>query len=335
MEHIVEFFTNNVPIAYAFALFFCGAAAGSFLNVLIYRLPNDLSILSPPSACPKCGKHIFGLDNLPVLSWVMLGGKCRWCKDPISWRYPSIELLTGILWAILAFQGASYDFGAYQNSAAILAQLVFISCMIAVAFIDFDHQIIPDQISLGGLVAAIGASAVIPSLQIPFNQELASRFASVPQWALGLMGAFLGAAAGGGLVYLIRIIGTVIFRAQLRRAQEKDPEIDSAVGLGDVKLMAFIGAFLGWKAVLVAFFFGTILGSLGGIVDRLRTGTWPEPDRGKARPGIIARIAFRWKSGVAFIPFGPFLCAGAVILLLMRAPIMGWFEMIFSPGLEQ
>jgi leader peptidase (prepilin peptidase) / N-methyltransferase len=334
MDAIFEFFTGCVPAAYALVMFFAGAAVGSFLNVVICRMPHGLSLLSPPSACPQCGKRIFGLDNLPILSWFLLRGCCRRCKQPISFRYPAVEILNALLWAAIAWTHAELPYGPYTNAGLLLAQLLFTSSLVAVVFIDFDHQIIPDEISLGGLVAALVLSGVLPELHIPHHPTLIQQhFPSVAPWAQGLLCGFLGAAVGGGLLYVLRAIGSLAFRKQIRKAQEEDPEVDSAIGLGDVKLMAFVGAFLGWKAILAGFFLGTLIGAVAGSVDKLRTGSWPSAGDPDPPSSALSSLAHRWETGVSIMPYGPFLAVGSLILLLFRKPVIGWFVELFAvPG---
>jgi len=332
MEAILAWFTAHVPAAYAIAMFFCGAAVGSFLNVAIYRLPYEMSLLTPPSACPRCGKRIFGLDNLPIVSWFLLGGRCRACREPLAWRYPFVEFLTACLWAGIAWMDADSDFGRYTNAGILLTHLVFVASLVAITFIDFDHQIIPDEISLGGLFAGLLAVILLPQLHLPHHPEIVRRFGSVNPHVLGLLCAILGAAAGGGLLWLMRFVGTLAFRKQIRRAQETDPEITSAIGLGDVKLMAFAGALLGWKAVLAAFFVGTLVGAVAGIADKLRSGHWPPAATDGAQPGLVGALVYRWQSGNSIMPYGPFLAIGVLALLFLRQPILGWFAGIFAGG---
>ncbi len=201
--------------------FVFGAMIGSFLNVCIYRVPAGKSIINPPSACPNCGQPIKPYDNIPIISFILLGAKCRNCKTPVSWRYPAVEFLTGAL-----FAGIAYTFGA---SIDMLIYVFLVSILITVSFIDLDHQIIPDKITLPGMVIGILLSAL--SL-LPVG------------WQQSLLGFFIG----GGLLYLSAVLSR------------------GGMGGGDIKLAAFMGIFLGWRKILLTLFVGVLLGSIVGVV---------------------------------------------------------------------
>ena len=154
----------SIHAAYAGALFVLGLAAGSFLNVVIYRAPRNMSLVYPPSSCPSCGRRIAGRDNIPVLGWLMLGGRCRSCRRPISWRYPGVELLTGVLWAAEGWRIAGFRFGHYADVFLGMLELLLVSALVATIVIDIDHRIILDEISVGGAVVAVAASPLLPAL---------------------------------------------------------------------------------------------------------------------------------------------------------------------------
>lgn len=317
---------------YAGVLFVVGLVVGSFLNVVIYRAPLGMSIVSPPSSCPACGKRIAARDNVPLFGWLLLGGKCRSCGAPISPRYPLVELATGLLWALAGWRLAGMDAGFVVNVATGLLLLAFVSAMVVTFLVDWDHRIILDEISLGGLGVALVASILLPGLH---HAAAAADFAAhspvldhllgdSPAWLRGLSSSLVGAAFGLGFSLLITVVGNQAFRKQIAQAQRYDPEIDSALGMGDVKLMTFFGAFLGWKGVLFIFIAGSCLGVLAGGVRKYRSG-----DAGGERGWRGMRA--RWRSGDSGIPFGPFLATGAVIYLFWGDPIMNWVKYVFSP----
>ncbi len=242
--------------------FLVGAAIGSFLNVCIHRIPRDESIIKPASRCPGCLKPIRPIDNIPILSFLFLRGRCRACRAPISWRYPLVELLNGLGYVYLAHQ-----FGVTAQS---LVYALLLSSLIVVTFIDLDHQIIPNEITLPGMVVGLLTAAFI-----------------LPQ---GFWNGLIGLALGGGLFYLIADLSHRILKQE-------------GMGGGDIKLIAMIGAFLGWQNVLVTIFIGALLGSAIGIFLIVVRG------RGRRVP----------------IPFGPFLSAGAVISLFWGHDILYWY----------
>jgi leader peptidase (prepilin peptidase)/N-methyltransferase len=201
-----------------------GLIVGSFLNVVIHRLPRGESIVSPPSRCPSCGARVAPFDNVPVVSWLLLGGKCRSCRSPISVRYPIIELSNAVLWALVLRSAPSWGDAA---SGAFL-----VSSCLALLAIDYDHQILPDWITLPGI--AVG---------------LALAFVSVRRTPLE---ALLGAALGAGGLFLLA------FTYEKIAGQE-------GMGLGDVKMLGMIGALLGPTGVVVTLLLGSVSGSLVGL----------------------------------------------------------------------
>lgn len=301
---------------YAAMLFAAGLAVGSFLNVVICRLPFGLSLSHPPSSCPKCGARIMARDNIPVLGWLLLAGKCRRCAAPISWRYPAVELATGLLWAAEGWRLAGMAGGYWANVFTGLLELAFIAAMIVTVLVDWDHRIILDEISLGGLGVALAASALIPSLHRAasaaafdeYHPILALWLGGWPAWSRGLAVSLIGAATGLAFSLGIYFLGNAMFRRRIAEARRHDPEVDSALGMGDVKLMACLGAFLGWEAVWFVFFAASVLGAAAGTIMKLRSGN----------PGGAMGWAGwrnRWASGDSVIPFGPFLAAAALVFL--------------------
>ena len=201
-----------------------GAALGSFLNVLIYRLPEETSIIFPASRCPHCRKAIRFYDNIPVISYILLKGRCRECHEKISFRYPLVELITAVI-SLLLF----WKFGlAFQY----LFSFIFVCALMVITFIDLDHQIIPDVITL-------------PGIPIFF---LAAVFAM----NLRFLDAFLGFLIGGGCLYGIAFVYELVTKRE-------------GMGGGDIKLLAMIGAFLGWQSLLFVLLVSSLLGAVVGI----------------------------------------------------------------------
>jgi leader peptidase (prepilin peptidase)/N-methyltransferase len=266
-----------------------GLTIGSFLNVCIFRLPrNCMSIVKPRSRCPKCLTWIAWYDNLPVVSWTLLGGKCRHCRNPISIRYTLVELLTGALFLYAGYR-ALYLWPHPQDQgmsrvvwvlldpmagARFLVEAWFVSALIVSTFIDFEFRILPDEITLSGVVIGLAASAAFPFLHAGDLMQSAIR---EPHLA-SLAASGLGAVMGGGSIYLVGVLGKWVFRKE-------------AMGFGDVKYMAMIGAVLGWRGVLLTFVIACLMGSIIGIGKYL----------------AVRRMGY--------VPFGPFLSGGALTML--------------------
>ncbi len=227
-------------------VFILGAVVGSFLNVCIVRMPLEKSIVYPSSHCPHCKNPIAWYCNIPLLSYVFLKGKCFTCGKTISFRYFFVELLTS-----LTFVGFYIHF---HLSLLLTAYLVMVCGFIVATFVDFEHRIIPDEISLGGTMAGLLLSGCIPAMH-----EIDR--AVYPGWqahAVSIGQSLLGALVGGGSIYLMGLIGDSIFKKE-------------SMGGGDVKLMAMIGAFLGWKYAVLSFFIAPLFGAVYGIVEKVRT----------------------------------------------------------------
>ena len=222
-----------------------GLVIGSFLNVCIVRIPEGKSIVMPASACPKCGAAIKPWDNIPVLSWLLLGGKCRGCKQPISWMYPVVELLTGAL-----FLGCYLAFGLTIEA---LKWAIFSALLVVLVFTDMRERILPNVVNYSGFAAALLLSLVTkPSDGIAL--WIANRVFEFPPPApvISLADALLGAAFGSGLLWLV---AELYFRLRKREG----------MGLGDVKMMLMAGAFLGLKRTLLTILAGSVLGSVLGM----------------------------------------------------------------------
>ena len=347
------------PLLLAFS-FLLGASIGSFLNVCIYRIPIEgLSIARPRgSFCPGCKTPIGFRDNIPLLSWLLLGGRCRGCSTSISVRYPFVELLTALLFMVVVLrlgpgEGEMIDL---TIGATLLAGWAIIATLVVISWIDIDHQIIPDSLSIGGTSVALWLGLVLTrfpiSSEIPFTEPslgvsavdvpwvgsfliavilgaiaLFAFWRWVPDWqgkrrtlrscslafhigatvgllagvalletgALGnpallrLQGALAGMVVGSGVIWIIGRLGSIAFGKE-------------AMGFGDVKLMAFLGALLGPSLILAALLLACLVGSVIGL-------------------GI------RWSTGSSYIPFGPFLCLGAATLILALPEMEGLWRM--------
>jgi len=265
-----------------------GAVIGSFLNVVIHRVPLEESIVFPNSRCPSCGGAIAFYDNIPVLSWMMLGAKCRSCKERISFRYPAVELITGALFVAVAWHAGL--------TAALPFDLVFASALLALVFIDAEHMILPNVITYPGIVFAVIARIAIPYLtgtshfdDIPSLSHGA--LANMPIGVISLAGALIGALIGGGSLWL------------MGWTWEKLRGIE-AMGLGDVKMMFMVGAYLGWRLTILTIFVGVLTGSVIGIALMARKGQ---------------------RNMQMLLPFGVFLGLGAVAALLFGAPLVEWY----------
>lgn len=313
---------DMLPWIYAAVLFLVGLAVGSFLNVVIYRAPLDKSLLNPPSHCPRCNTRIRARDNIPVLGWLLLGGKCRDCRLPISPRYPLIELATGLLWAFAGARLARLPYGFYDNILLGLVAVAFVSAMVVTFFVDLDHLIILDEISLGGTVLSLAAAVAVPALHhaahplqfATYHPFLNSYFAGRSGWQQSLCTAMVGLVAGLALSYALYFSANIAFKKQIEAARETDPEIDSALGLGDVKFMALAGALLGAPGAFFTLFAGAIIGSVAGTVLKLCAGS-PEGKTG------LAGLANRWRTGDSVFPFGPFLVIAALIYFFWQDAI--------------
>jgi len=239
-----------------------GAIVGSFLNVCIHRLPKSESIVKPGSHCPKCKTQIRFYDNIPMISYFLLRGRCRYCKGSISIQYPLVEGITALCSLFLFIK-----FGPSLN---YLFYFSFISALIVITVIDLFHQIIPDAISLPGIGVGLLGSFIVPHIT--------------------LLNSLKGMLLGGGGLFIVATIYQWLFKRE-------------GMGGGDVKLLAMIGAFLGWRAVLLTILLSSLIGSITGI----------------------AFIALKGKDFKYAIPFGPFLSLGAAIALFFGEDIIEWY----------
>jgi leader peptidase (prepilin peptidase)/N-methyltransferase len=254
------------PVAYLIPVFIFGLCIGSFLNVCIYRLPLSKSILFPGSMCSACGNPVKFYDNIPVLSYILLGGKCRSCGISFSFRYPMVETITGLMAVSLYLK--------YGFSLETLVYFVFICCLLVITFIDIDHQIIPDVISLPGIPVFFAASFALPSAS-PMDT---------------LIHSGLGILTGGGSLLVVSFVYTLLTKKE-------------GMGGGDIKLLAMMGALIGWKGILFTIFISSAVGSVIGIF-----------------------LMLRMKKDMKLaIPFGPFLSIGAMTYVFFGEALMRWY----------
>ncbi|MBM4144039.1 MAG: prepilin peptidase [Lentisphaerae bacterium] len=270
--------------------FVWGACVGSFLNVCVHRIPRELSVVRPRSFCPACRRSIAWYHNVPILSFLLLRGRCARCGARISPRYVTVEALTGLLFLLVWLK---YDPDAAGRPLA-LAPLthwplvpvywVAVAGLILGTFVDFEHLIIPDRVTLGGIAAGVGLSALFPAA----HGESAAYAGAA--WALA------GAALGWGVLWLIAVLGGMLFRKE-------------AMGFGDVKLLGAIGAFLGWRAVLFTIVASSFVGSLVGLT-------------------LVLLKRRRMQSR---IPYGPYLAMAAVLWILWGPLLWARYMALLAP----
>jgi leader peptidase (prepilin peptidase)/N-methyltransferase len=299
---------------YGAAIFLFGLCFGSFLNVCIYRLPLGLSVVAPRSACPKCKQPIAFYDNLPVVSWLILRGRCRHCQDRISPRYLLIELLTGAL-----FLACYWYFGLTLYT---LKFCVFGFLLLGLIFTDAETKLLPDKLTLPGLALGVAFSLIVPvndlasqflpgMVNLPFSEDLVGRL-------LSLLDALLGAALGASFIY-----GAGVMYLRWRGIE--------GMGFGDVKLMAMVGAFLGIKLTVFTIFTASLAGSLFGVTTMLVV--WMKRTRRFMRHLANAQAARRrgWQSAQLVLrayqmPFGVFLGSMAVVAFFFGNQFLGWYR---------
>lgn len=267
--------------------FVYGAIVGSFLNVCIYRMPADKSIVNPPSHCPKCDTRLRGWDNIPLISFLLLGRKCRYCKAPISWRYFSVELLTGLLWVATYLR--------YGVSIDVFAYVLFISALLIAFFVDLDEFIIPDQVWIAGIVIGVGKDI---AHWVAGDLRMVSISVPGTPMAIPLPPSIVGAVLCFSLFFLIAYVSYYAFKPKDKEALA---EYEGAMGGGDVKLAAGIGAVVGLWPALVSFFIAVLLGTIIGLTHL-------------ALRARAEKRGVRWRTE---IPFGPYMVAGALAVILL------------------
>lgn len=280
---------TGIPELLGFLIFFIfGAMIGSFLNVVIHRVPEGKSIVFPNSACPKCGAAIRSFDNIPIFSWLILGGKCRNCKGAISFRYPAVEILTAFLWVLIFWRT---EFGPM-----LAVNIIIASAVITLMFIDAEHMILPNVITYPLFFFAFAVRLLFTVFfgGAYFTDTAAFSggiFAGWPLWVASVAAAIAGALAGGGSLWLMGAIWKT-FRGI------------EAMGMGDVKMMLGVGALLGWKLTVVAIFIAAFSGAVIGI-------------------GMI--IKQKDRSLQTQIPFGIFLGIGSILAILFGESLASWY----------
>jgi len=257
-------------ILYFFAAVY-GLAVGSFLNVCICRIPKGKSVVSPPSQCMECGTRLKTADLIPVFSYIFRKGRCKYCGSRISPRYPLVELITAAVFILL--------FARFDLSLELLAAVYLMSILIAVFFIDIDHREIPNELVLTGLAGGV--------LLLVYNLFQPVSLYGGRDWWIPLVGMF----TGSGILFAVFLLGVVIYKS------------DDAMGMGDVKIFAPIGLFLGWKLTLVALFVAVFTAGFASLL----------------------LIIFRIKDRKGTIPFGPFIVAGVFIALMWGWELIGWY----------
>ncbi len=267
-------------LIYIFAFLF-GAIVGSFLNVCIFRIPLGKSLISPSSRCPQCKIAIKAYDNIPILSYFLLGGRCRSCRAPISARYPLVEGMTALFSVFLMLK--------FGLSASFFISFILISSLVVVSFIDLDHRIIPDTISLPGIILGLLASFMKPAGQNDFLVRFVFRTVK-GGINMATLDSLLGIFIGGGLLYAVAVLFYWVTKKE-------------GMGGGDIKLLAMIGAFLGWTSTVFTIVVSSLIGSIVGV----------------------ALMVAKGADSKYAIPFGPFLSMGAVIYLFFGREIIRWY----------
>ncbi len=303
-------FVIVLPLLTLFAALL-GAAIGSFLNVCIYRIPRELSVVRPRSYCPGCGQPIAWYRNIPLLSWLLLRGRCHDCGGPISFRYPAVELLTTLLFLLVWLKFAStlldpelgeiwrdsssllfrptrgglLGLAPATNPALVLVYWLAVFGLLLGTFVDLEHLILPNRVTLGGIALGLALSPLVPEMH------------GVVHAGTALLRSVLGAVVGFGTLWLVATLGSLAFRKE-------------AMGFGDVKLMGAVGAFLGWQAVFFTIIASSFLGSIVGITLIVA-----------GKRGLQSRI-----------PYGPFIAAAAMIWIFWGPVLLNLYLNHLSQG---
>lgn len=286
---------TDLPVGVVVTLF--GLIIGSFLNVVIYRVPIPESIVFPGSHCPQCNTPVKPYDNIPVLSYLFLGGKCRNCRTRISIIYPAVELLVAVLFLLCFFKVRNqfnYETQTVPFYLHLIGNLVFVSLIVPLVFIDLEHKLLPDVITKPGLVVMVILRALAPDPVVTQATRQTFHLTGWSDWAVALVGSLIGALVGGGSLWLVREI-----YLRWRKVE--------GMGLGDVKMMFFVGAFLGWQLTAFTIFLASLLGSIVGI----------------------SLILGRGGNMKMAIPFGVFLGPAAIIALFVGQSFIVWYLSIY------
>ena len=282
---------------YFTVLFFLwGACCGSFLNVCIYRIPRDLSVIKPRSHCPHCSQYIAWYDNIPLVSYLALRARCRRCGGPIAVRYFLVELLTAVLFLLIWLKygptAGSRPLGLAPMTSIWLVPVYWLAIfgLVLGTFVDFEHMIIPDRVTLGGIVLGVALSALLPEM------HHAGRVTGALTWQQAVLPSLIGVILGSGILWLLAWLGRLVFRRD-------------AMGFGDVKLLGAIGAFLGWKAVLFTIMMSSLAGSIVGV-------------------SLIFAGKKRMQSK---IPYGPYLALAALVWILWGPALWNAYVSLLTP----
>jgi len=273
------------PLFWGISIFVFGLIIGSFLNVVIHRVPRGESVVVTSSHCTSCDAAIKPYDNIPLVSYLILRGRCRNCRAHISPIYPTVEFVTGALYLVVFLKHVN-DW----LSLSLVADIVFVSLIVPLVFIDLRHKLLPDAITLPGLAVMAALRVVVPEPILAGSMPIPRGFDDWPGWAAALVCSAVGAVAGGGTLWLVR---EAYYR--LRRVE--------GMGLGDVKMMMMVGAYLGWQPTLLTVFIGSMLGSVVGLA-------------------LISRGKGTMKME---IPFGVFLGPAAIIAMFAGRALIEWY----------
>lgn len=298
---------------YAVVFTLGGAWVGRLVNGVASRYAHEVFFCRwPVLVCSTCGVWSGMADSLPVIGYFCRSGQCRQCGKRLPPRVPVVEGMTAVLCGITAWVYAPIEGVCGPGMARLVVLEWGVALLVLISLIDLEQRIVPDWLSLPGLVAGLLASVSLPAL----HPESVTLLPSWPPSLASLAGGLLGAAVGAGLIYLLRLGGALSTRGMRARVAEEDPGMGGPVGLGDIKLMAFAGTLLGWEKAFFAVAVALVVGALTGTLVKLATG--------KAVPGegtLAARLAARWHSGVSTMPFAPCLAAGSVLFLLWDSPL--------------
>lgn len=267
-----------MPTFMAVLVFIFGASIGSFLNVVVYRLPEGLSLLHPPSRCPHCQHRVKPYDNVPIFGWLWLKGRCRYCRVAIAIRYPLVEMVTGILFLVA--------FLHFESLPVIVGMWFFLSWLFALSLIDLDTMTLPNPLTQSGLL-----------LGLLFQGVLGWSLGQAPGSAMHILGGVIGIVLGIWLFDVITIVGSVLYG-------------QTVMGGGDAKLAAMMGAWLGWKYLLLASFLACVIGAIAGA------------------GGVLLGLIKRRQP----MPFGPFLALGAVLTAFWGDIIIATYLSIYFPA---
>ena len=288
MNQNANILKDLVPIL-AFFSFWLGACIASFLNVVIWRAPRGESIVSPPSHCPKCNSPIKWYQNIPILSWLALRGKCANCKAPISPRYIFVEALGGCLFLAAFLWQWLPNVPLWVSVMHVVVMWIWIALMIAGAFIDFDHQLLPDFTTVGGMILGITESLAFTCFNFVYGDGVG---ASMWLKLTPLIWSISGLVFGFGLLWLVRWLGSIAFKRE-------------AMGMGDVFLMGAVGALFGPVAVIVTLILSSVFGSIVGIV--------------------LIILSKTKLGGFTPIPYGPYICMGCLTWMFYGPQLVDWY----------